>query len=142
MAAPTKSNVLLLLFPGFNTLDVNGPLEVFRKSGSSNIFDVTIVSETECTTSVEGAIMKVCFTLFLINCDYSLTLRQRHKALDSELIASLSSYDLLIVPGGYATGAESPVQSLANNVSSPYMELIARFAQLPPRSEQFPRILL
>lgn len=59
MAAPSTSNVLLILFPGFNTLDENGPLEVFRKSGSSNIFKVTIASETELTTSVEGAIMKV-----------------------------------------------------------------------------------
>lgn len=59
MASPSKSNALIVLFPGFNTLDLNGPLEVFRKSGTSNIFNVTIASETECTTSAEGAIMLV-----------------------------------------------------------------------------------
>lgn len=60
MAALTQVNVLLIIFPGFNTLDANGPLEMFRKSGQSQIFTVTVASETEHTTSVEGCIMKVC----------------------------------------------------------------------------------
>lgn len=61
MTAPSKSKALLILFPGYNTLDVNGPLEVFMKSGSTKIFDVTIASETDHTTSVEGAVMQVCY---------------------------------------------------------------------------------
>jgi putative intracellular protease/amidase len=60
MAAPTTSKVLLIIFPGFNTLDMNGPYEVLRRSGQSNIFGITVASETEITTSVEGVQVKVC----------------------------------------------------------------------------------
>jgi putative intracellular protease/amidase len=59
MAPPKKSHALLLLFPGFNTLDMNGPLEVFRKSGTSDVFVVTVASETEITDSTEGVHVKV-----------------------------------------------------------------------------------
>ncbi|KAK3935767.1 hypothetical protein QBC46DRAFT_396737 [Diplogelasinospora grovesii] len=59
MAAAFKSNVLLILLPGFNTLDMNGPYEIFRKSGSSNVFNVTVASECEITTSIEGVHVKV-----------------------------------------------------------------------------------
>lgn len=73
---------------------------------------------------------------------HNLTRKQRKIKLDDHLIATLSDYDLLIVPGGYATGDDSPVQSLANNTSSPFMELIKKFAHLPPVTEQFPRVIL
>jgi putative intracellular protease/amidase len=48
-----ESNGLLLLFPGFNTLDVNGPIEILKKSGYSTIFNIKVASETETTESVE-----------------------------------------------------------------------------------------
>ena len=52
MASELTSNVLIILFNGFNTLDVNGPYEVLRKSGTSDIFKkVTIASQTKITTS-------------------------------------------------------------------------------------------
>lgn len=53
------SKALILLFPKFNTLDVNGPLEVLRKSGQSDIIDVEIASETCITESVEGCKIEV-----------------------------------------------------------------------------------
>ena len=59
MASQLTSNVLIILFNGFNTLDVNGPYEVLRKSGRSDIFKVTIASQTEITTSIEGVHIKV-----------------------------------------------------------------------------------
>jgi len=58
MAQP-KSNVLIILFQGFNTLDVNGPLEVFRKSGLSQYFKVKVAAVDDITVSDEGAQMKV-----------------------------------------------------------------------------------
>ena len=67
---------------------------------------------------------------------------QRHIALDDDhLRDSLELYDLLIVPGGPATGPESAVQKQANT-SGPFMHLISRFAQLPAISDSHPRILL
>jgi putative intracellular protease/amidase len=61
MASPTppKSNVLLVLFPGFNTLDMNGPYEVLQRSADASVFTVTVASETDITTSVEGVQVKV-----------------------------------------------------------------------------------
>lgn len=56
--------VLLVLFPGFNTLDMNGPYEILRKANDGNAFDVTVASETPITISTEGASIQVCFPLF------------------------------------------------------------------------------
>jgi len=56
---PPKSNVLLVLFPGFNTLDMNGPYEVLQRSADASVFTVTVASETDITTSVEGVQVKV-----------------------------------------------------------------------------------
>lgn len=62
--APPKSNVLMILFPGFNTLDMNGPFEVLRRSGpDSDSFAITTASETDITTSLEGVHVKVCLPL-------------------------------------------------------------------------------
>lgn len=45
--APTKEKlkVLSIIFPGFNTLDLNGPLDVFTKSGLTEHFEVDIASD-------------------------------------------------------------------------------------------------
>lgn len=58
-STPLKSNVLLVLFPGFNTLDMNGPYEVLQRSADASVFTITVASETDITTSVEGVQVKV-----------------------------------------------------------------------------------
>jgi len=105
-----SSNALIILFPGYNTLDVNGPLEVFRKSGQSQHFSVKIASETEHTTSIEGAILK------------------RHIDLADVLEdpSALAKYDLLIVPGG----ADASVGAQAAKIDGAFMTLIKQFAAL------------
>ncbi|KAF2200328.1 class I glutamine amidotransferase-like protein [Delitschia confertaspora ATCC 74209] len=123
MAQP-KSNALLLLYPGFNTLDVNGPLEVFKKSGTTLYFSVTVASETDITTSAEGAHMK------------------HDIPIDDNLLASLFSYDLLIVPGGLALSATDPVQQQAKNRESLFNRLIHTFSKLPATPGRNPRVLL
>jgi hypothetical protein len=51
--------ILLILFPGFNTLDMNGPYEILQKAHDGNAFKITVASETDLTTAQEGAIVKV-----------------------------------------------------------------------------------
>lgn len=58
-STPLKSNVLLVLFPGFNTLDMNGPYEVLQRSADASVFTITVASETDITTSIEGVQVKV-----------------------------------------------------------------------------------
>lgn len=119
-----KSKALLILFEGFNTLDVNGPLEVFRKSGNAQDISVTVAAQAEITTSTEGAHMK------------------RDIALDEALLDSLSTYDLLIVPGGRALSDTDPVQKTAADRDGLFMKLIRDFSQLPTLPGQNPRTLL
>lgn len=57
LSQPTK--VLLIVFPGFNTLDMNGPYDVFSKSGISENFVITVAAETDITKSVEGLLVQV-----------------------------------------------------------------------------------
>jgi len=64
MASPVK--ILLVLFPGFNTLDMNGPYEVLRKSKGGDLFTITVAAESEITTSCEGVHVKVRIHLLTI----------------------------------------------------------------------------
>lgn len=112
-------NCLLLLYHGFNTLDANGPLEVFRKSGLSKKFGVTITSENEHTTSAEGLIVK------------------RHVPLDQNLIDSLDEYDILIVPGSGAKNIED--LAAAGGV---FPRLIDRFSKMKTKEGRPDRVLL
>lgn len=51
--------VLMPIFPGFNTLDLNGPAEVLGNSSlPRNTFHITVVSATEHTTSYENVTIK------------------------------------------------------------------------------------
>lgn len=59
MTARGQTKVLLILYDGFNTLDMNGPYDVLTKSGTSPNFSITVASETETTRSFEGALVQV-----------------------------------------------------------------------------------
>lgn len=73
----TESNVLLIVFPGFNTIDMNGPYDVLTKSGMNKMFNLTVASETLITRSCEG--VKVEVSVF---CTYHL-LAGAHKPSQS-----------------------------------------------------------
>ncbi|KAH7018429.1 class I glutamine amidotransferase-like protein [Microdochium trichocladiopsis] len=106
---PSTYKVLSIIFPGFNTLDLNGPLDVFTKSGTTNYFEVQIAAEDEITTSVEGL--------------------HRALVLDDMLIARASKdFDVLHIAGGGSTD----VQTQAKKPSSAFMRLIKAFADAPP----------
>lgn len=59
----SKLEVLLVLFPGFNTLDMNGPFDVLSKSGTSTSFNIQVASESTdrggITKSTEGVKVQV-----------------------------------------------------------------------------------
>lgn len=58
--------VLVILFPGFNTLDMAGPIEVLRMSADRELFKVTIAAEGDITTSSEGVQVKAYSLYYLI----------------------------------------------------------------------------
>lgn len=107
MATTTK--VLILLFDGFNTLDVNGPLEIFNKSN----FTVDIAADCSPTASSEHAVMTP------------------NKILDKHLYEQLSSYDMLVVPGANS----DPVEAKIENPGSWFNKFILKFASLPAQSD-------
>lgn len=55
--APRK--VLIITFPGFNTLDLNGPFETLHSPGRGEHFVMTLAAENEITTAAEGVHVKV-----------------------------------------------------------------------------------
>lgn len=55
----TMKKVLVVIFPGFNTMDMNGPCEVLQMAGNGQRFTLTVASESEITTSSEGIQVKV-----------------------------------------------------------------------------------
>ena len=53
--ASKSIQALLILFPGYNTLDVNGPLEVLGNTALPlNTFQITIAAAEELTRACEG----------------------------------------------------------------------------------------
>src|SRR3954463_1705063 len=82
MPSPQPIPVLLIPFPSFNTLDLNGPLEILGNAALANgTFAITIAAKDDITTAVENVMIK------------------RHISLDKAHV-SLEDYDILIQPGG------------------------------------------
>jgi len=112
-AAPIS--VLLIAFPGFNTLDLNGPLEILANAAlPTNTFAVTIAAKHEFTTAFENVVIK------------------RHISL-GDAKQSLEEYDILIQPGG---GPNSIMSHLVPGdcESAELLEILAAFIKLGPSS--------
>lgn len=59
MGGSDKVKVLLILFDGFNTIDMNGPYDILTKSGTSDHFVLEVAAEKEITKSIEGVLVEV-----------------------------------------------------------------------------------
>lgn len=114
MASTLK--VLLPIYPGFNTLDLNGPLEVLKNSGlPDETFDVRVASATELTKACEGVQIK------------------RDIAISDLLDPSsrrpvnvkLSDFDALIIPGARQWGIDAILN--ARDGGSGLLNLIQKF---------------
>ncbi|EJT70988.1 hypothetical protein GGTG_12009 [Gaeumannomyces tritici R3-111a-1] len=113
-----KHKALMVLFPGFNTLDMNGPFEVLTRG---DLFEVVTAAESDITRSSEGVQVK------------------RDVPLDDALIDKLHEFDVLVVPGGPG----SQVMAQADADKSSFLPLIDKFAGIGPRpSASHPRLLL
>lgn len=110
---PQHIPVLLIPFPQFNTLDLNGPLEILGNAAlAAGTFAITVAAKSEITTAVENVMIKRNITL--------------DTARDT-----LEDYDILIQPGG---GPSSIMSHLFPNDGSftELLEIVAAFAKLPP----------
>lgn len=59
MASPKPIPVLLIPFPDFNTLDLNGPLEILGSAALPKYtFAITIAAKEDLTTAIEKVIIK------------------------------------------------------------------------------------
>jgi len=116
MASDTPIQVLLIIYPTFNTLDLNGPLDVIRNAAiradsglypfKTDAFEITITAADVLTTSYEGVV---------IQRDISLT----------EACARLSDFDVLVQTGGLGSGIKPHL-----NVDDEIIKLIQEFSTL------------
>ena len=108
-----KFRVLVPIFPGFNTLDLSGPAEVFGNSAiaSDKIFSITIASAVDRTTAFENVTITsdIFFTELLANG-----------------ASKLSDFDILIIPGG----PPSRVQAAIDSGGCELLDIIQMFATL------------
>jgi putative intracellular protease/amidase len=111
---PQPIPVLLIPFPGFNTLDLNGPLEILGNAAlPDHTFAITVAAKDELTTAVENVIIK------------------RHISLE-EARASLENYDILIQPGGGPNSIMSHLLPKKDHCFDELLDIVATFAKLPP----------
>jgi len=102
--------VLFALFPGYNTLDVAGPLEVLSRSlhdpknKSSKAFDCQFVGASSAMTSVQGLTIKA-------DMDYS------------DANDELEDFDVIIVPGGEGVFEVLEKKAEPLNLLTKYVEL-------------------
>ncbi|KEF57022.1 uncharacterized protein A1O9_07212 [Exophiala aquamarina CBS 119918] len=95
-------NVLLPIFPGFNTLDVNGPLEVLKNSGlPDDTFEVWVASATELTQACEGVQIQR-------NISFQDILDPSSRI---PIPVKLSDIDALIIPGARRWGIDDVLNS-------------------------------
>ncbi|EIW74198.1 DJ-1 PfpI family protein [Coniophora puteana RWD-64-598 SS2] len=124
-AQSTTIPVLILVFPEFNTLDVNGPLEVLRntylKTQPTN-FSITVAAADEHTTAGEDIIIK------------------RHISLP-EALSSISSYSILIVPGA-SPSAILPHLKPGDPHFAALLDVCEAFSRLGPVADGTERTLL
>jgi transcriptional regulator GlxA family with amidase domain len=115
--------VLIPIYPDFNTFDINGPVEVLsqanRNSGFPNNphFKISIAAEIELTTSIEGV---------RIARDISLT----------DAIKRLSDWDILLVPGGVEKSILSIIAS-SKEEKAPRNEVLKLLDQYTERLDGF-----
>jgi transcriptional regulator GlxA family with amidase domain len=106
-------HVLLPIFPGFNTLDLNGPAEVLGNTAlPRNTFRITVASATELTTSYENVTIKR-------DVSFSELLKSNSKLVD---------YDILIQPGAAQYAIDAVLDS--SDGGSGLLELIKMFSDL------------
>ncbi|KAI9854834.1 MAG: hypothetical protein M1813_000850 [Trichoglossum hirsutum] len=112
--------VLLPVFPGFNTLDVNGPLEVLGNTAqpTPKLYSITVTSDTDTTTAAEGIKIK------------------RDICLDKAL-ETIGDYNILILPGGPLDA----VNKVINGGGGTLFKVLSAFAALQP-SGRGERVLL
>ena len=125
MTSKQPLKVLIHLHPNLDTLDFVGPLEILSDATwastsdsdapVSEVFHNTLTAVSEFTTSTQNLTVK------------------RHVAI-TEAYATLSDYDVLIIPGG-----GSP--AVLNGKTEP-LGLIKAFAALPRREDGRTRYLL
>ncbi|MCJ1354714.1 MAG: hypothetical protein MMC33_004703 [Icmadophila ericetorum] len=126
MSSQTIKSVLLLLFPGFNTLDANGPLEIFGNGSlrsedhPDGYFQITIAAADEFTKAAEGLTVKS---------DIST-----QEIIDKNMI---ENYDMLIVPGGPMLDVMRTLE-----IKSSFMNVISQFAQEKARHPEQKAIIL
>jgi transcriptional regulator GlxA family with amidase domain len=104
-------SILLLAYPTFNTLDLNGPLEVLGNFAlQSNPFTLTIAASTEHTVAAESVVI------------------QRHISIPIAL-ARLEEFDVLIQPGGLSQPLLDHLKP-GDDTYSGLLEVIATFTTL------------
>jgi putative intracellular protease/amidase len=105
--------VLTPIFPGFNTLDLNGPVDVLGNTAlPHNTFLITVASATEFTTSYENVTIKR-------DMSFSELLQSKSK---------LAKFDVLLQPGAARYAIDAVLDS--SDGGSGLLELIKMFSEL------------
>lgn len=118
---PHPLQVLIPIYPDFNTFDANGPIEVLaganRSSGGTHHFQLTIAAATELTTSVE---------LVRMARDISIT----------EAIKRVDEWDILLLPGGVETAIMSMIEKWQKDRDGKGSELLQLLDQYMMKSQK------
>ena len=100
--AKSGFKVLIPIFPGFNTLDLNGPLEVLKNSAlPDDTFKVYIAAGEELTKSCEGVQVKRDLAI------WDIIDPSARRYVD----VKLTDFDALIIPGGRRWGIDGVLES-------------------------------
>jgi transcriptional regulator GlxA family with amidase domain len=108
----TKKQVAFLIFPNFNTLDLNGPQEVLKNYAmgakqEDQMFDIAVAAFCDITTAFEKVQVK------------------RDISFDDAL-KSVSQFDVMIVAGGPGEDVDA---AIANSNETKMLDLISAFAE-------------
>ena len=125
MPVQNKLRILCLVYPHFDTLDMNGPLEVFCGTsypGGESPFTVTIAAAEDLIVAGTG---------YLVQRNISFT----------DALATISSFSVLLVPGAQVKDI-LPYLKEGETRFSEMLNVAEAFCKLGPREDGTERVML
>ena len=132
MSSPkTYYKAAVIIFHGVDLLDFTGPLEILSHASHNHNPDDPDLAFTVDTIARDS----------IVRAKSSLSINADLVIADPTTARKLPDYDILVCPGAPPSVIKDLIASSHDHHDAPEVDLIRRFAALPPKDESAPRIV-
>jgi putative intracellular protease/amidase len=131
-------NVAVFLYPGADTLDFSGPLDIYAGLPPPTRLPAPFISPPTTNASISATFNTTTFSFQNPLNSNAGGLTYIPDMTMADVSANLNDYDILLIPGADPAAIDSLLET---KEGSEVKSLIQKFATLPPRPETETRIL-